>query len=46
MMEAIFSSDASVLARATRCHIPEDGLLQERKAYPDLNGVYLTISEL
>jgi hypothetical protein len=31
MMDAICPSEASVLTRATRCHIPEDGILHSHR---------------
>jgi hypothetical protein len=33
MMKAIHSSEASVLTRAIRRHIPEDGILHTRKVF-------------
>jgi hypothetical protein len=41
MMEVIHSSETSEHTRVTRCHIPEDGILQLRYNFTNLSDVRL-----
>jgi hypothetical protein len=41
MMEAIHSSETSVLPSATRCHFPEDGILHNFSIYCGVEGVHI-----
>jgi hypothetical protein len=43
MMEAIRLSEASVLTRATRRHIPEDGITNFIQKVPDQNSLELSL---
>jgi hypothetical protein len=44
MMEAIYSSETSVLTRATRHHIPEDGSFQYMQLLQNLVEVLFAIN--